>query len=233
MSSSCTSCSAAGEGPRIRAAARAGLGAWIVMGAVGVAAGALNITDNYQMLAQSNAIAALIYQISALATLMFRVRDSPPPSSPSTTTVFSRRPPIVWPARRPRASNLDPARYPPRRRGGPARRHRGVPLPAAQRAVPRRGALLLPRGGGCRRRQPEPRAGADRTHPQQRQRLHPAPSGGTRGLDQDAPTAAQVSASVGWADVSTVGYDFDALLAAADSRAVEAMAEGGDRWKRT
>lgn len=40
------------------------------------------------------------------------------------------------------------------------------------------------------------------------------------------------SASIGWATVSVVGYDYDALVAAAGSAAERARAAGGDQWKR-
>ncbi|MFJ6651223.1 diguanylate cyclase domain-containing protein [Microbacterium sp. NPDC091313] len=44
--------------------------------------------------------------------------------------------------------------------------------------------------------------------------------------------AVQLSASVGWAPADVIGYDFDALLAAAQRAAEEASARGGDRWER-
>ncbi|PRA81969.1 hypothetical protein [Microbacterium sp. MYb66] len=40
------------------------------------------------------------------------------------------------------------------------------------------------------------------------------------------------SASIGWATASVVGYDYDALVAAAGRAAVRARAAGGDQWKR-
>ena len=40
------------------------------------------------------------------------------------------------------------------------------------------------------------------------------------------------SASIGWATVSVVGYDYDALVAAAGSAAERARDAGGDQWKR-
>lgn len=42
----------------------------------------------------------------------------------------------------------------------------------------------------------------------------------------------RVSASIGWARVSTVGYDYDALVSAAADAALRARADGGDGWKR-
>jgi len=209
-------------------------GAWIVMGAVGVAAGALNITDNYQMLTQSNAIAAMIYQIAALATLMFLVRDSPPPSAPSTTTVFFAQAAdrlaraeaageqtwTLLDIRLDDAEDLRAAtgesRFLRRTELFHAAVRSSFPAEADVAAVSQSRALVLV-------------ARTSSTVSACIRRLMAE----LEELDQDAPTAPQVSASVGWADVSTVGYDFDALLAAADSRAVEAMAEGGDRWKRT
>jgi GGDEF domain-containing protein len=40
------------------------------------------------------------------------------------------------------------------------------------------------------------------------------------------------TASVGWAPVSAVGYEYDALVAAASEAAVRAAQKGGDRWER-
>lgn len=47
----------------------------------------------------------------------------------------------------------------------------------------------------------------------------------------DEPVPVRLSASVGWAQVQAVGYDFDELLAAAAAAAEEAQADGGDRWQ--
>lgn len=44
--------------------------------------------------------------------------------------------------------------------------------------------------------------------------------------------AVQLSASVGWAPADVVGYDFDALLTAAQRAADGASERGGDRWER-
>lgn len=52
-------------------------------------------------------------------------------------------------------------------------------------------------------------------------------------IDRDTPVdGIRASASIGWATVATVGYDFDALAAAAARAADRARAAGGDRWKR-
>ncbi|WP_337004357.1 MULTISPECIES: hypothetical protein [unclassified Microbacterium] len=47
-----------------------------------------------------------------------------------------------------------------------------------------------------------------------------------------ASTGIRSSASIGWATASVVGYDYDALVAAAGSAAERARAAGGDQWKR-
>jgi GGDEF domain-containing protein len=44
--------------------------------------------------------------------------------------------------------------------------------------------------------------------------------------------AVQLSASIGWAPADVVGYDLDALLAAAERAVETAAAQGGDRWER-
>jgi hypothetical protein len=51
---------------------------------------------------------------------------------------------------------------------------------------------------------------------------------------RDGATVAgiRLSASVGWATASDFGFDYDALVAAADRAAVAARAAGGDRWAR-
>jgi hypothetical protein len=49
---------------------------------------------------------------------------------------------------------------------------------------------------------------------------------------QSSGTGIRVSASVGWADVTSIGYDYDALVAAASRAAVSAREDGGDRWSR-
>lgn len=49
---------------------------------------------------------------------------------------------------------------------------------------------------------------------------------------QSMMTGIRSSASIGWATVSVVGYDYDALVAAAGQAAIRARAAGGDQWKR-
>lgn len=49
---------------------------------------------------------------------------------------------------------------------------------------------------------------------------------------ETAVTGIRSSASIGWATASVVGYDYDALVAAASRAAVRARAAGGDQWKR-
>ncbi|HWK76618.1 hypothetical protein [Microbacterium sp.] len=47
-----------------------------------------------------------------------------------------------------------------------------------------------------------------------------------------ASAGIRLSASVGWAGVSVVGYDYDELIEAAAQAAARARDEGGDRWER-
>jgi len=49
---------------------------------------------------------------------------------------------------------------------------------------------------------------------------------------ETAVTGIRSSASIGWATVSVVGYDYDALVAVAGRAADRARAAGGDQWKR-
>jgi GGDEF domain-containing protein len=51
-------------------------------------------------------------------------------------------------------------------------------------------------------------------------------------VSSDQSIAVRLSASIGWASVSRVGYDLDDLIAAAASAADEAQVSGGDRWER-
>ncbi|GAA3203542.1 hypothetical protein [Microbacterium terregens] len=208
-------------------------GAWVVLGVVGIFAGALNLAENYELLTQSNAVAAMIYQIAALATLLFMIRDTPPPIAPSTTAAFYAQAADrldraksagehTWTLLDIRLDDADELRA---ATGGSRfaqrseRFHEAVrsafPAEADVAAVSEGRALVLV------------------------SRTASAVSASIRRLmtdleaiDKDLPTAPQVSASIGWADVSTAGYEFEGLLAAADARAEAAVAEGGDRWKR-
>jgi hypothetical protein len=51
-------------------------------------------------------------------------------------------------------------------------------------------------------------------------------------VSTDQSIAVRLSASIGWASVSRVGYDLDDLIAAAAAAADEAQLAGGDRWER-
>lgn len=51
-------------------------------------------------------------------------------------------------------------------------------------------------------------------------------------VSTDQSIAVRLSASIGWASVSRVGYDLDDLIAAAAAAADEAQLSGGDRWER-
>lgn len=73
--------------------------------------------------------------------------------------------------------------------------------------------------------------------------LLPRPQGGVRELvtellervsspDEVQPLPVRLSASIGWAPVSTVGYEYDELVDAASEAAQNAYANGGDRWVR-
>jgi len=51
-------------------------------------------------------------------------------------------------------------------------------------------------------------------------------------VSSDQSIDVRLSASIGWASVSLLGYDLDDLLAAASTAADEAQLSGGDRWER-
>lgn len=73
--------------------------------------------------------------------------------------------------------------------------------------------------------------------------LVPRPQGGVRELvtelleritapEGTQPMQLRLSASIGWAPVAVVGYDFDLLVTSAAQAALTASAKGGDRWER-
>lgn len=51
-------------------------------------------------------------------------------------------------------------------------------------------------------------------------------------VDEHQSVPIRMSASVGWAQVTNVGYGLDELIAAADAAVQVAQAGGGDRWER-
>jgi len=51
-------------------------------------------------------------------------------------------------------------------------------------------------------------------------------------VSSDQSIDVRLSASIGWASVSLLGYDLDDLLTAASAAADEAQLSGGDRWER-
>lgn len=51
-------------------------------------------------------------------------------------------------------------------------------------------------------------------------------------ISSDQSVDLRLSASIGWASVSLIGYDLDDLIAAASAAADEAQLAGGDRWER-
>ncbi|KXZ60572.1 MAG: hypothetical protein BGN98_09905 [Microbacterium sp. 69-7] len=51
-------------------------------------------------------------------------------------------------------------------------------------------------------------------------------------VSTDQSIAVRLSASIGWASVSRIGYDLDDLITAAAAAADEAQLAGGDRWER-
>lgn len=54
----------------------------------------------------------------------------------------------------------------------------------------------------------------------------------TKTDDSSPPLPLRSSASIGWASVSVVGYEYDVLVSAASEAAVTAARKGGDRWER-
>jgi hypothetical protein len=207
-------------------------GIWIVLGVVGLVAGALRIGPNYELLTQSNAVGILIYLVAALATLLLISRDRP--ASPGARGEDSFRAMAAdrlaraaaarertWTLLDIRLDDADDLRAAAGDGFGQlsARFHSAVrelfPAEADIAAVDDARALVL-----------VSRTPATlRTHT--RRLLDDLAS-----IDADAPLGLQLSASIGWADVDTVGYDLGPLFAAAERHALTAIADGGDRWIR-
>jgi GGDEF domain-containing protein len=85
-------------------------------------------------------------------------------------------------------------------------------------------------------------ADIERINPTRFVALIPRSSGGVRELltelleriskTDDSSLPLRPSASIGWAPVSVVGYEYDVLVSAASEAAVTAARKGGDRWER-
>lgn len=208
-------------------------GAWIVLAAIGVAAGALNIQSNYSLLTQSNSLALVVYQICALVTLLFLSRGA---AAASTATGVDRFEAVA----RDRLSRAEAADE-----------HTWILLDVRlddaqdlKDAIGESGYAQVSTRFHAAVRSAFP-ADADIGAIDDSQtivliaRTSSTVRSGIRQLMDELVASARdtadvlhVSASVGWADVTTSGYDLDALRAAAADHAVAAIAEGGGRWKR-
>lgn len=208
-------------------------GAWIVLGAVGVVAGAMDIQENYALLTQSNSLAAMVYQVCALVTLLFLSRTIP------TTAPFTG------------AAAFDVSARDRLQRAEAAGEHNWILLDvrlddaadlraaigeigfaqvsgrfqaAVRTAFPADADIGVIDDGRAivlvARTSSTVRSGIRQL---MEELVHSA---------RDSAEVLHVSASVGWADVTTSGYDLDDLMAAASAHTAAAMAEGGGRWKR-
>lgn len=206
---------------------------WIVLGVIGVIAGILRLTENYELLTQSNSVGLAAYLVCALVSLLFFARGDASATETGDGSAFR----AVAADRLRRASATAENAWtlldirlddPDDLRGasgddafsGLSRRFHDLvraSFPAeadiaafsATRAV-----VLIAR--------PET---VVRSH---LQRLREA----LATTDPEAPIMLQLSISVGWADAGRCGFDLDALLAAADAQVQDAISAGGDRWQR-
>jgi hypothetical protein len=206
---------------------------WIVLGVVGVVASALNITQNYELLTQSNSVAIQVYLVCALVSLLLITRvpaiSTGGQNGASFRTLANDRlqraeaaGERVWTLLDIRLDDADDLRSASGETGFAtvsARFHSAVrsafPAECDIAAVSESRALVL----------------VARTPAAVRSSMRHLIDDLAR-IDPDAPLSIQLSASAGWADVDTVGYELDALLAAAEEHALGAIAEGGDRWSR-
>lgn len=208
-------------------------GMWVVIGSVGLLAALLDMTANYELLTQSNAVAVIVYMVCALVTLLFIARGNTPIGRDAEGVAFRaiaadrlRRAEAggehTWTLLDIRLDDPDDLRAAAGDAGFEAlseRFHRTVrasfPAEADIAAVsPSRAMALLARTPSM------VRTGARRLLDDLAE------------VDPDGPLAVQLSASIGWASVAELGYNFDQLSATAEQRASVAAADGGNRWVR-
>jgi hypothetical protein len=208
-------------------------GIWIVMAVIGLVASALEVGEDYQLLTQSNAVGILVYLVAALVTLLLICRDQAArhaaPNQASFQALIADRlaraataHERMWTLLDIRLDDVGDLRAATGEGGFDrlsTRFHSAVrsafPAEADIAAVDDARALVL-----VSRTPAAVRTCARRL-------LDDLAT-----MDADAPLGLQLSASIGWADVDTVGYDVRALLSAADRYALAAIADGGDRWIR-
>ena len=210
-------------------------GAWILLGVVGFIASLLNITKNYALLTQSNSVAIIVYLICVLVSLLLIVRETPGGAGPRSPSSFHLRAADrlaraqaggerTWALLDIRLDDAQELRVAAGETGFTRLSERfqtGVraafPAEADIAATgPGRALVLIARTPATIRACV-------------RSLLDDLAT-----IDPEAPLSVQLSASVGWAGVDSVGYELDALLAAADAdaEAIGAMAGGGEHWRR-
>jgi GGDEF domain-containing protein len=206
---------------------------WMLLSVVGVIASILNIQENYELLTQTNAVGLAVYLICALVSLLFFVRGDG--MSAVTTNGSAFRSVAADRLSRARVAGeqtwtlLDIRLDDPddlRAASGDStfadlsgHFHQIVratfPAEADVAALSdTRAIVLLARTESAVRS----------LMSQLRDQLATT--------DDEAPIMLQLSASIGWAGAASADYDLDALMAAASSRAEQAVADGGDRWQR-
>jgi hypothetical protein len=204
-------------------------GAWILLGVVGFIASLLNITKNYALLTQSNSVAILVYLICVLVSLLLIVRETPGGGAGTSRSSFHlhvaerlARAQVggehTWTLLDIRLDDAHELRAAAGETGFTRLTERfqtivrgAFPAEADIDATdPGRALVLIARTPAkiraCLRSLLEELAT----------------------IDADAPLSVQLSASVGWADVDSAGYELDALLSAAEEDAISAMASGGE-----
>ncbi|GAA1666292.1 hypothetical protein [Microbacterium lacus] len=206
---------------------------WMLLSVVGVIAAILNLTENYELLTQTNSVGLSIYMICALVSLLFFIRGDGTGAVVGDGAAFR----VVAADRLARARAAEENTWtlldirlddPVDLRGASgdgafaglsARFHELVraafPAEADVAAFSETRAVVL----------------LARTETVVRSHVRRLMES-LAVADTEAPVMLQLSVSVGWADATRCAFDVDALLATAAAQADGAVAAGGDRWQR-
>lgn len=205
---------------------------WMLLSVVGVIASILDIRENYELLTQTNAVGLAVYLICALVSLLFFARGDG--MAPLTTNASAFRAVAVDRLIRAREAGeqtwalLDIRLDDPDDLRGAAGDSAFADLSARFHRIVR---ATFPAGADIAALS-DTRAIVLLARTESALRSHVLLlKERLATTDEEAPIMLQLSASIGWADVATAGYDLDTLMAEASERAEQAVAEGGDRWQ--
>ncbi len=205
---------------------------WMLLSVVGVIASILNIRENYELLTQTNAAGLGVYLICALVSLLFFTRrdgmDAVPTNAPAFRAAATDRllraraaKEHTWTLLDIRLDDPDDLRSAAGDTAfsGLSARFHGIvratfPAEADVAALTDTRAVVL-----LARTQSAVRSLV-------RQLMEHLAT-----TDDEAPIMLPLSVSIGWADAAKAGYDLEALMSAASSRAEQAEVNGGDGWQ--